>query len=113
MKTAVKTGTTGDDFVVNETDAEVVRYAEAAPALDALVAGEVDAVVLDIAVMTDYIKTHPGAVKLVGGLVTEEEYGIAVNKDRPEVLERLTAALDQIRGDGTYDRIFAKWFGAP
>lgn len=113
VKVGVKTGTTGDDFATNETGAEVVRFPESEPALDALVAGEVDAVVLDIAVMTDYIKTHPGAVKLVGGLVTQEEYGIAVNKERPELLERLTAALEQIRSNGAYDAIFAKWFGAP
>ena len=109
----VKRGTTGDDFAGALEGVTVVRFDESQPALDALVDGAVDAVVVDIAVITDYIKPSQGAVKLAGGLVTEEEYGIAVNKGRTDVLEMLEAALAQIREDGTYDQIFAKWFGAP
>jgi ABC-type amino acid transport substrate-binding protein len=109
----VKRSTTGDDYVSALDGVTVVRFDEASQALDALVEGEVAAVVVDIAVMTDYIKQSQGAVKLVGGPVTEEEYGIAVNKDRANVRELLDAALAQIREDGTYDQIFAKWFGSP
>ena len=109
----VKSGTTGDDYVSTLEGVTVVRFDEASQALDALVDGAVDAVVVDIAVITDYIKQSQGAVKLAGGLVTEEEYGIAVNKERADVREMLDAALAQIRADGTYDQIFAKWFGSP
>ncbi len=109
----VKNGTTGDDFASALESVTVVRFDESEQTLDALVDGAVDAAVVDIAVITDYIKESQGAVKLVGGPVTEEEYGIAVNKDRPDVLEMLNAALDQIRADGAYDAIFDKWFGTP
>ena len=106
----VKRGTTGDDFASDLEGVTVVRFDESQPALDALVDGAVDAVVVDIAVLTAYIKESQGAVKLVGGPITEEEYGIAVNKNRSDVLEMLESALTQIRADGTYDTIFAKWF---
>jgi ABC-type amino acid transport substrate-binding protein len=109
----VKLGTTGDDFVSALDSVTVVRFDESKQTLDALVDGAVDAAVVDIAVITDYIKQSQGKVKLVGGPITEEEYGIAVNKDRRDVLEMLDAALAQIRSDGTYDQIFAKWFGTP
>jgi polar amino acid transport system substrate-binding protein len=109
----VKRGTTGDDFASTLESVTIVRFDESTQTLDALVDGAVDAAIVDIAVITDYIKESQGQVKLVGGPVTEEEYGIAVNKDRPDVLEMLNTALEQIRADGTYDAIFAKWFGSP
>ena len=68
---------------------------------------------MKIAAITDYIKGSQSAVKLVGGPITEEEYGIAVNKDRPDVLEMLESALAETRADGTYDQVFSKWFSAP
>lgn len=110
----VKSGTTGAQFVGEETSAQLAVFPEAAPALEALTAGSVDAVVIDIPVIVDYIKTHPEAsIKLVGGPVTEEEYGIAVRKDRSDLLQLLNEALVQVRADGSYDRIFQKWFAAP
>jgi polar amino acid transport system substrate-binding protein len=113
VSVGVKSSTTGDEYVSALEGVTVVRFDEASQALDALVNGEVDAVVVDIAVMTDYIKQSQGAVKLVGGLVTQEEYGIVVNKERADVREMLDAALAQIRENGTYDQIYTKWFGFP
>jgi polar amino acid transport system substrate-binding protein len=110
----VKTGTTGAAFVASETPAQAVEFPEAEPALEALSNGEVDAVVLDVPVIVHYIKSHPDAgVKLAGPPMTEEQYGIAVTKAKPEVLALLNQALAQIREDGTYDAIYQKWFGAP
>lgn len=109
----VKRGTTGDDFASELESVTVVRFDESEQTLDALVDGAVDAAIVDIAVITNYIKESQGQVKLVGGLVTEEEYGIAVNPERPDVLDMLNAALEQVRADGTYDAIFDKWFGTP
>jgi ABC-type amino acid transport substrate-binding protein len=110
----VKAGTTGADFVRQESSADVVEYAEAADALAALAAGEVDAVVVDIAVIADYITTHPEAqLKLVGRPVTDEQYAIVVNPARPDIVELLNTTLSQVRSDGTYDSLFLKWFANP
>ena len=110
----VKKGTTGAEFVADQTEAKVSAYDEAIPALQALVNAEVTAVVLDMPVIIDFIKGNPGAaIKLVGGPVTDEQYGIAVSKDRPLVLEGLNLALEQIQESGVYDQVFQKWFGTP
>jgi polar amino acid transport system substrate-binding protein len=110
----VKSGTTGARFVAENTSAQAAIFPEADPALQALADGQVDAVVVDIPVIAEYIKTHPDAgLKLAGGPVTEEAYGIAVSKARPELLKLLNEALAQVQADGTYDRIFQKWFAAP
>ncbi|NJN84031.1 MAG: transporter substrate-binding domain-containing protein [Caldilineaceae bacterium] len=110
----VKQSTTGDSFVSETAAATVTRFAEAPEALQALSSGAVDAVVLDIPVIVDYIKTHPEAgIKLVGGPVTDEKYGIVVSKAKPEVLAALDSGLEQVRADGTYDALFNQWFGSP
>ena len=112
-RVGVKQGTTGAEFVADKTAAQVVPYAEAQQALDGLTAGEVDAVVLDISILADYTINNPGAIMLVGGPVTDEEYAIAVNKQRPEVLAMFNDALADIRANGTYDGLLRKWFGTP
>jgi ABC-type amino acid transport substrate-binding protein len=109
----VERGTTGAEFAASATAAQVVAFPAAEQVLAALSAGEVDAVVLDIAFLADYTISNPGAIMLIGGPVTEEEYAIAVNKQRPEVLTMLNEALAEIRANGDYDRIFQKWFGTP
>lgn len=111
---AVKEGTTGAAFVEAETPAQAVAFPEAAPAIEALVNGEVDAVVVDIPVIVNYIKEHPTAgIKLAGGPITEESYAIAVSKEKPDVLALLNETLAKLRENGVYDAIFQKWFGSP
>lgn len=43
--------------------------------------------------------------------LTSDIYGIAVKKGNKELLQRLNKALDELRADGTYKQIYAKWFG--
>ena len=77
-------------------------------------AGEVDAVVLDVPVIVNYIKNNPAAgIKLTGHPITEEQYAIAVNPARPAIVTMLNTALATIHANGEYDAIFQRWFGAP
>ena len=43
-------------------------------------------------------------------VLTAEKYGIAVNKNNKELLEKFNAALDKLTADGTYEAIYKKWF---
>jgi ABC-type amino acid transport substrate-binding protein len=114
VRVGVKSGTTGAEFVSSQTEAQSVPFAEASLALDALARGEVDAVVVDVAVIAEYIRAQPQAqLKLVGRPVTNELYAIAVNPARPEVLALLNETLAQLRQDGTYDALVNKWFSNP
>lgn len=45
-------------------------------------------------------------------VVSDDQYGFAVKKGNAELLKKLDAALDAMKKDGTYDRIYDKWFGA-
>ena len=44
-------------------------------------------------------------------VVSDDFYGFAVQKGNKALLERLNKSLDEIKADGTFDRIYEKWFG--
>jgi peptide/nickel transport system substrate-binding protein len=112
-RVGVQLGTTGDIWSTDNTQAEVVRYDEITLAFQALAQGDVDAVINDLPVSADIIKANPEMeVEIIGDALTDEFYGIAVNKDRPEVLAAINEGLAAIKASGVYDEIYVKWFGA-
>ena len=108
---AVQIGTTGAEMAGNVKDAKVSTFDSAPLALQELSNGNADAVINDAPATLDAIATgNIGGVKVVGKLLTEEFYGIAMPKDSPN-LETLNTALAKLLENGTYDAIYEKWFG--
>jgi polar amino acid transport system substrate-binding protein len=117
-KVGVQTGTTGDEAVtklLGKTSTAVKRFESTPLALKELEAGGVDAVVADNGVVTHYVANNPGAkFKTVSDKsFAPEQYGFAVKKGNAELLGKLNSGLAGIKTDGTYDKIFAQYFGAP
>ncbi|WP_298233668.1 basic amino acid ABC transporter substrate-binding protein [uncultured Azohydromonas sp.] len=117
LKVGVQTGTTGDEVVtklLGKNSAAIKRFESTPLALKELESGGVDAVVADNGVIAHYVTNNAGAgFKTVSDpSFTPEQYGIAVRKGNTAVLEMLNQGLAGIRADGTYDRIYAKYFGS-
>ncbi len=117
LKVGVQTGTTGDEAVSNllgKTSTNVKRFESTPLALAELAAGGVDAVVADNGVIGHYVTNNPGgSFKTVSDPeFVPEQYGIAVKKGNSELLGLLNTGLAAIQADGTYDQIYAKYFGA-
>ena len=111
-KVGVQLGTTGDIWASENTKAEVVRYDEITLAFQALANKDVDAVLNDGPTSGAIIVANPQMyLTLVGDPFTEELYGIAVNKGKPELLKAINEGLAAINADGTYDKLHEKWFG--
>ena len=51
------------------------------------------------------------AVKVVEIDLTQEDYAFGVDKDQPELLEKVNAFIAQIKADGTFEEICNKYFG--
>ena len=118
LKVGVQTGTTGDDAISklqgkNSTD--VKRFESTPLALKELETGGIDAVVADNGVVVNYVKNNAGnRFKTVNDpAFAPEHYGIAVRKGNAELLAKLNAGLAAIKADGSYDRIYASYLGAP
>ncbi len=50
-------------------------------------------------------------VKIIDINLTEEEYAFGVDKNQPELLEKVNTFIDKIMSDGTFDEICNKYFG--
>ncbi|AUZ04620.1 MULTISPECIES: basic amino acid ABC transporter substrate-binding protein [Vitreoscilla] len=113
---SVQTGTTGD--IVSQklmgADSKQIKRFESMPlALKELLAGGVDASVGDNGVVQNFVTNNPGAKlrTLVDPTFEKEYYGFAVKKGRSDdLLNKINTGLAGIKSDGTYDKIYAKWF---
>jgi polar amino acid transport system substrate-binding protein len=74
---------------------------------------KIDAVVYDAPVLLYHaLTTGRGKTQVVGRIFQQEHYGIALPTGSP-LREPINEALLAIEQDGTYDALYAKWFGAP
>jgi polar amino acid transport system substrate-binding protein len=106
-------GTTGAEFVEEHGEAGELRtYPQGPDAVNALKAGVVEAVVIDIPVAEKAVENTSG-IEVSAAIPTEEEYGFAVAKDNEELLDELNAGLAEAKEDGTYTKIYEKWFERP
>lgn len=112
LRVGVQLGTTGDEYASAIEGVEVVRFDEVTLAFQALGEGEVDAVINDDVPSADIIANNPDLnAVLVGDLLTEEFYGIAVNPEKPELLDAINVSLANLVADGTYAEIYETWMG--
>lgn len=81
--------------------------------LHALLSKEVDAVVFGAPVLL-YYAAHQGKgrVKLVGSEFDVAPVAFCFQLDSP-LRRRVNGALLTLREDGSYQQLYAKWFGAP
>ena len=117
LKVGVQTGTTGDEVVtklIGKESTAIKRFESTPLALKELESGGVDAVVADNGVVIHYVANNAGSkFKTVSDTsFTPEQYGIVVKKGNAELLEKINKGLADIKADGTYDKIYASWFGA-
>jgi polar amino acid transport system substrate-binding protein len=107
---AVQQGTTGQEFVEEEGEAGQLRkYPQGPDAVGALDNGTVEAVVIDIPVAENAVEANEG-LEISAAISTEEEYGFAVKQGETELLEELNEGLKEVIDDGTYAKIYKKWF---
>jgi polar amino acid transport system substrate-binding protein len=109
----VQQGTTGQELAKEEIGgAEIRPYPEGPDAVNALKAGTVEGVVIDAPVAQNAVEKS-GGLEIAEKIPTEEDYGIAVAQGNTELLEEINRGLKEVQEDGTYAKIFEKWFHFP
>jgi polar amino acid transport system substrate-binding protein len=111
----VQTGTTGDLWCTENLvqkgllpERNLKRYDTFILALGDLLNGNIDAIVLDSPVANRFAATKP--VKVVGIIVTGEQYGIAVRKGNKELLDKINQALKTLIETGKINEFIDKYF---
>lgn len=107
---AAQQGTTGLELAKEELGGSEIRpYPEGPDAVNALKAGTVEGVIIDAPVAQNAVEKS-GGVEIAEKVPTEETYGIAVAQGDTELLDEINKGLAEVEKDGTYEKIYEKWF---
>ncbi len=110
-----RVGTTSGSTAANYLELRDLKY-KGYGTLDAMLAdfekGRLDAVVFDAPVLAYYVNTKgKDTAQLVGSVFRRENYGIALPTGS-NLAEPVNRSLLNLRENGTYDKIYRKWFGS-
>ena len=110
-KVGVQLGTTGDMYAGDIKDATVERYNKGFEAVQSLLQGKVDAVIIDREPAKVFVSENEGLV-ILDEEYTVEEYAIAVAKNNEALLADINASLARIEASGKLDEIINKYISA-
>ena len=99
----VQGGTTSETYVLKQLGQEPARTRSPDEAVADLKSGRNDFVIADADPAKNIVKDEPDLQ--VSGLITSEEYAIAVRKGRPELLQAINETIAELKQNGK----LAKW----
>ena len=110
-RVATVRGSTAADYLTNRSTIKKVEYELVEEAFDSLEESQVDAVVYDAPVLKNYaLNEGADAVRVVGTVFERQSYGIALKTNSP-YREPINQAILKLVENGTYNKIYQKWFG--
>ena len=102
-------GTTGWSYCSEDYgDDMVIPYTNGATAVQALLDGKVDCVVIDQQPALSFVEANEG-LKILETEYTVEDYAIAVSKDNTALRDAINTALNELIEDGTVQGILDKY----
>ena len=91
----------------------VIGYDSGVTAVQELINGTIDAVIIDQQPAEAYVAANPDAgLTILPGNWVEEDYCLAVDEGNTALLNVLNTALNELKSDGTLDEIVAKYINA-
>ncbi len=111
-KIGVQQGTTGDLYATDDFgDENIDRYPKGVDAVQALIQGKVDAVIIDNEPAKVFVGDNDN-LKLLDTAYAEEEYAIAVKKGNTELLDQINSVIQELKDSGEMDEIIGKYITA-
>jgi len=111
-KIGTQRGTTGYIYCTGDYgDDHVTAYDDGATAVQALLNGQVDCVVIDSAPASEYVKANTG-LKILDTEYTNEDYAIGMAKGNTALLNAVNGALAELKSEGTLQSIIDKYIAA-
>lgn len=105
-------GTTGNIYCTDDYGEDhVVAYDDGFTAVQALMNGQVDCVVIDNAPAQEFVKNNAG-LAILDTEYAVEDYAIGLNKGNTALLDAINGALAELIADGTVQSIIDKYIPA-
>lgn len=108
----VQMATTGDIYATDDLGADRVQeFDKGAAAVQALVSGKIDCVIIDNEPAKAFVQANEG-LKILDTAYAEEDYAICFSKNNTELKDKVNAALEELIADGTVQKIVDKYIPA-
>ena len=109
-KLGTQKGTTNYDEAIKLVgESRTVAFDTFGDAVQALIAGDVDGVVIDDTAGQGYVGVHADKIGLLEGTLVGQQLGFVFPKGS-DLVKPFNAALAVMRADGTLDALAKKWF---
>jgi polar amino acid transport system substrate-binding protein len=111
LQFGVQATTTGAAYVKDEIqpDSQPREFSTLTALTQALVNGQIDVMLMDVAISAEIVKERGEDVEMTGEFITDERYGILFEKGNP-LRQQVNQAIEKLKADGTLERLQAKWF---
>lgn len=107
----VQADTTGDIYCSDDYGTDhVTSFKTGADAVQALISGKVDCVVIDNEPAKSFVAQNEG-LKILDTEYAVEDYAICVAKENTDLLKKINDALAKLQKDGKIDEILKKYIG--
>ncbi|MCR5626067.1 MAG: basic amino acid ABC transporter substrate-binding protein [Lachnospiraceae bacterium] len=113
-KIGVQMGTTADFISSDIEGAETARYNKSIDAVNDLLNGRLDCVIVDKNPAETFVASHTGELEALEGSnfdFEDESYAMAVAKGDAEFLKQVNDALSELKADGTIDKLTEEYIG--
>ena len=109
-RVATVRGSTSADYLMQH-HVDAAAFSKIEDAIEALRSDQADAIVYDAPILLFYASHEGnGKVQPVGSIFRRESYGIVFPPDS-RYRKPVNEVLLKLKEDGTYDRLYMKWFG--
>ena len=108
-KVGVQLGTTGDIYCTDDFGSDLVtQYTNGNEAVNALLGGDVDCVIIDNEPAKAFVAANEG-LKILATSYADEDYAACFAQDNDALKEAVDAAILKLTEDGTIDAIIDKY----
>jgi polar amino acid transport system substrate-binding protein len=100
-----------DKYLFKDRNIDIIRYHNYENIIDDLSSNKIDAFIVNELIGNGLIKkNNTKNIKKVDVSISKVEYGFLVGKGKPDAYKKLQESFNNIKKDGTFDKIQKKWF---
>ena len=111
-KVAAQGATVQADYLASQSGPILLEYELVPEAIAAVLSGEADAALVDLAFARESMAEHEGMLTIVGPDVKLDlGVGIGIREGDGELKDKLDQAIGEMKDDGTLNALITKWFG--
>ena len=107
----IQGATSGENFKKLVPEVKLKSFQEYPQAIMALKKGKIDAITTDLVWCTTQANDSKGALKVVGSTISFEPYGMGIAENESNLRDAVNFAIQNSVKDGTYKKLYNKWFG--